>query len=179
MMIPLVAWATELEAARHLGSQTAAAAGLRETVDFSVGTMIELPRACLQSSAIAGEASFLSYGTNDLTQTSLGLSRDDTESTVVRHYQDLGILTASPFQTVDIDGVGELIGISSRRARTANPNIQLGVCGEHGGDPESIQFFDSLRLDYVSCSPFRLPTARVAAAQSEIKRARRAGNSFG
>jgi pyruvate,orthophosphate dikinase len=130
--------------------------------------MIELPRACLQSAQLAAQTSFLSYGTNDLTQTSLGLSRDDTEATIVRHYEDLGIIGGSPFETLDVEGVGELIRISSSRARVANPNIQLGVCGEHGGDPRSINFFDQLDLDYVSCSPFRLPTARVAAAQSAI-----------
>ena len=168
IMIPLVAWAGELEAARHLVVDTARNEGLREGPDFSVGTMIELPRACLQSEAIAKHASFFSYGTNDLTQTALGLSRDDTESTIVRHYENIGILFRSPFQTVDPEGVGELIAISARRARISNPNIQLGVCGEHGGDPVSIRFFDSLGLDYVSCSPFRLPATRVAAAQSAI-----------
>ncbi len=168
LMIPLVAWASELEAARKLVSDTAASEGLTEGADFTVGTMIELPRACLQSAQLAAQTSFLSYGTNDLTQTSLGLSRDDTEATIVRHYEDLGIIGGSPFETLDVEGVGELIRISSSRARVANPNIQLGVCGEHGGDPRSINFFDQLDLDYVSCSPFRLPTARVAAAQSAI-----------
>ena len=168
IMIPLVAWADELQAARKLVADTATDEGLVEGTDFTVGAMVELPRACLQSAALAVESSFLSYGTNDLTQTALGLSRDDTEATIIRHYEDLGIIDTSPFETLDVDGVGELIKISASRARIANPSIQLGVCGEHGGDPRSINFFNAVGLDYVSCSPFRLPTARLAAAQAAI-----------
>ena len=170
IMLPLIGWAAELEASRDLVCRTASSEGLIEGRDFTVGAMIELPRACLESASLAEQSSFLSYGTNDLTQTSLGLSRDDTEATIVRHYEDLGIIDGSPFETLDRKGVGELIKISSSRARVANPNIELGVCGEHGGDPSSIDFFDELGLDYVSCSPYRLPTARVAAAQSAIGR---------
>ena len=135
-------------------------------VEYSVGTMIELPRACLRAGAIAADADFFSFGTNDLTQTTIGLSRDDAEGSFLPIYLSQRILVRSPFETIDVPGVGELVKIAVERGRATKPNLQLGVCGEHGGDPASIEFFDSAGLDYVSCSPFRVPIARVAAAQA-------------
>ena len=128
--------------------------------------MIELPRACLRAGEIAADADFFSFGTNDLTQTTIGLSRDDAEGSFLPIYLSQRILVRSPFETIDVPGVGELVKIAVERSRATKPNLQLGVCGEHGGDPASIEFFDSAGLDYVSCSPFRVPIARVAAAQA-------------
>jgi pyruvate, orthophosphate dikinase len=128
--------------------------------------MIELPRACLVASEIARYAEFFSFGTNDLTQTGLGFSRDDVEAAIVPHYVEAGIVERSPFATIDEQGVGELIQIAIERGRAARPGLEVGICGEHGGDPASIRFFDKAGLDYVSCSPFRVPIARVAAAQA-------------
>ncbi len=135
-------------------------------VEYSVGTMIELPRACLRAGEIAANADFFSFGTNDLTQTTIGLSRDDAEGSFLPVYLSERILVRSPFETIDVDGVGELVKIAVERGRATKPDLQLGICGEHGGDPASIEFFDSAGLDYVSCSPFRVPIARVAAAQA-------------
>jgi len=134
--------------------------------DFEVGTMIELPRACFVAGEIAHHAEFFSFGTNDLTQTGLGFSRDDIEGRIVPHYVDRGIVARSPFATIDEQGVGELVQIAVERGRAARPGLEVGVCGEHGGDPASIRFFHATGLDYVSCSPFRVPVARVAAAQA-------------
>jgi pyruvate,orthophosphate dikinase len=131
--------------------------------------MIELPRACFRAGEIARFAEFFSFGTNDLTQTGLGFSRDDIEALVVPCYQDLGILERSPFQTIDEKGVGELVRLAAKNGRAERPGLELGICGEHGGDPQSIRFFHSAGLDYVSCSPFRVPIARVAAAQAAIE----------
>jgi pyruvate,orthophosphate dikinase len=139
---------------------------LRPGHDFSVGTMIELPRACLVAGDIARHAEFFSFGTNDLTQTGLGFSRDDIEAAIVPHYVETGIVARSPFATIDEQGVGELVRIAIERGRAARPGLQVGICGEHGGDAASIAFFHSAGLDYVSCSPFRVPIARVAAAQA-------------
>jgi pyruvate,orthophosphate dikinase len=131
--------------------------------------MIELPRACLRAADIAAAgAEFFSFGTNDLTQTALGFSRDDIESRLVPEYVDSGILERSPFGTVDENGVGELVQIAAERGRAARAGVELGICGEHGGDPASIRFFHRAGLDYVSCSPYRVPIARVAAAQAAI-----------
>ena len=135
---------------------------------YEIGTMIELPRACLRAGEIAALAEFFSFGTNDLTQTTLGFSRDDIEGRVVPPYIDAGILERSPFGTIDEDGVGELVRIAVERGRAARPDIELGICGEHGGDPDSVRFFARAGLDYVSCSPFRVPIARVAAAQAAL-----------
>jgi pyruvate, orthophosphate dikinase len=166
VMIPLVAYARELELARALVERVAAEEGWDGAL--KVGTMIELPRACLVAGAIAPGADFFSFGTNDLTQTALGFSRDDIEGRIVPLYADLGILERSPFGTLDTDGVGELIDIALTRGRAARPGLQAGICGEHGGDPDSIRFCHGAGLDYVSCSPFRVPVARVAAAQAAI-----------
>jgi pyruvate,orthophosphate dikinase len=169
IMVPLVAYAGELRQCRALIERVAAEEGFPRE-DFQIGSMIELPRACLRAGELAADAEFFSFGTNDLTQTVLGFSRDDIEGKLVPPYIDAGILERSPFGTVDEDGVGELVQIAAERGRAARPGIELGVCGEHGGDPGSIRFFDAVGLDYVSCSPFRVPVARVAAAQAAIAR---------
>jgi pyruvate,orthophosphate dikinase len=137
-------------------------------LELTVGTMIELPRACMAADKIAGEADFFSFGTNDLTQTALGFSRDDVEGSFLAKYIQQKIVDRSPFETIDKPGVGWLVRLAAWTGREAKPHLKLGVCGEHGGDPESIEFFHMAGLDYVSCSPFRVPIARVAAAQAVI-----------
>ena len=129
--------------------------------------MIEIPRSVLVADAIAADADFFSFGTNDLTQMAFGFSRDDIAK-FLKDYQERGILTRDPFETIDTEGVGALIRIGADRGRAAKPKLKLGVCGEHGGDPASIHFFDDVGLDYVSASPFRVPTARLAAAQATL-----------
>ena len=172
IMVPLVATAAELASVRseieHVADTVAVERG--RSVAYRVGAMVELPRAALTADRIAEHAAFFSFGTNDLTQTTWGLSRDDTEATVVRRYLDLGILARSPFETIDVDGVGALVRTAVEKARAARPGIGLGVCGEHGGDPESIRFFAQAGLDYVSCSPFRVPVARLEAGRAAIPR---------
>ena len=168
IMIPLVAYERELELVKDRVVSVAAEEGLSFGTDFGVGTMIELPRACFIADQIARHADFFSFGTNDLTQCALGFSRDDIEGRIIPRYVDEKIVDGSPFATIDQAGVGELIRIAVERGRRGRPDIELGVCGEHGGDPESIRFFHDAGLDYVSCSPFRLPIARVAAAQAAI-----------
>jgi pyruvate,orthophosphate dikinase len=130
--------------------------------------MIELPRACFIADRIARHADFFSFGTNDLTQTAIGFSRDDVEGRIIPRYVDERILDISPFATIDEPGVGELVRTAARLGRLGSVDLELGICGEHGGDPASIGFFHRVGLDYVSCSPFRLPIARVAAAQAQI-----------
>ncbi len=166
IMIPLVAYARELELASDLVIRVAAEEGFEPGRDFGLGTMIELPRACFVAGEIARHAEFFSFGTNDLTQTALGFSRDDIEARVVPHYADSGILERSPFARIDEKGVGELVRMAVERGRAARPGLEVGICGEHGGDPDSIRFCHAAGLDYVSCSPFRVPIARVAAAQA-------------
>ncbi len=168
VMIPLVGYERELQLMRDLVVTTAATEGLREGEDFTVGTMIELPRACLMADQIAHHADFFSFGTNDLTQTGLGFSRDDIEGKILARYIDTKILDRSPFETIDIPGIGELLRMGAWLGRKGRPKLKLGVCGEHGGDPDSISFFHSSGIDYVSCSPYRVPVARVAAAQAAI-----------
>jgi pyruvate,orthophosphate dikinase len=171
IMIPLVDYERELAAMRELVERTAADAFERlgaEPVPFAVGTMIELPRACLIAGRLAGLAEFFSFGTNDLTQTALGFSRDDSEGRFLSEYLRRKIVSRSPFETVDAEGVGELVRTAVERGRAARPGLGLGICGEHGGDPDSIAFFHEAGLDYVSCSPFRVPIARVAAAQAAV-----------
>jgi len=172
IMIPLVAYERELELARERVSAVAREEGLQPGTEFTVGTMIELPRACLVAELIAHHADFFSFGTNDLTQAGLGFSRDDVEGRIIPTYIEEKILGASPFQTIDDIGIGELVRIAVERGRQARSELGLGICGEHGGDPQSIRFFDEVGLDYVSCSPFRVPIARVAAAQAAIASAR-------
>jgi pyruvate,orthophosphate dikinase len=136
-------------------------------VGYLVGTMIELPRAALRAGEIAQKAEFFSFGTNDLTQTVFGLSRDDATS-FAGAYQRLGIFEHDPFVTLDVDGVGELVRLAAERGRAARPGLKLGICGEHGGDPASISFCQTVGLDYVSCSAYRIPIARLAAAQAAL-----------
>jgi pyruvate, orthophosphate dikinase len=168
IMIPLVDYERELELVRDRVLAVAQQEGLSYGADFSVGTMIELPRACFIAGQIARHADFFSFGTNDLTQCGLGFSRDDIEGRIIPRYVEEKIVDVSPFATIDKPGVGELVKLAVQRGRDERADIELGVCGEHGGDPESIRFFHDSGLDYVSCSPFRLPIARVAAAQAAI-----------
>jgi pyruvate,orthophosphate dikinase len=168
IMIPLVAYDRELELVRARVLAVAEQEGLRYGADFSVGTMIELPRACLIADQIAMHADFFSFGTNDLTQAAIGLSRDDVEKSIIPRYIEERIVAVSPFESIDSEGVGALLRIAVERGRATKPDLETGVCGEHGGDPSSIRFFRDAGLDYVSCSPFRLPIARVAAAQAAI-----------
>jgi pyruvate,orthophosphate dikinase len=169
IMIPLVNYEHELELMRDLVNRVGLREGLAPGKDYTVGTMIELPRACTSSDTIARHADFFSFGTNDLTQTALGFSRDDAESKFVPTYLDRKIIDRSPFETIDEPGVGWLVRLAGWLGRESHPGLGLGVCGEHGGDPESIDFFHRAGLDYVSCSPFRVPIARIAAAQATIR----------
>jgi pyruvate,orthophosphate dikinase len=168
IMIPLVDYEHEIEIMRELVVRVGDEEGLHETQDYTVGTMIELPRACFVADRIAEFADFFSFGTNDLTQTALGFSRDDVESKFVPIYMENKIIDRSPFETIDKPGVGWLVRLAAWVGREARPDLKLGICGEHGGDPDSIEFFHMAGLDYVSCSPFRVPIARVAAAQAAI-----------
>jgi len=172
VMIPLAATAREVEVLKEIIDRIAKAVIVETGVEITylVGTMIELPRAALQAEAIAGPAEFFSFGTNDLTQTTYGLSRDDAGS-FLHDYQEKGIVEQDPFVSLDQDGVGELVRIAAERGRKARPDIKLGICGEHGGDPSSIAFCESVGLDYVSCSPFRVPIARLSAAQATVAEA--------
>ena len=172
IMIPLVATDQELELRRGIVEEEMEAATASNGIDISVpvGTMIELPRAALTAGDIAAKADFFSFGTNDLTQMTYGLSRDDAEGLFLREYLERGILPSNPFQTIDTEGVGRLIRVASQEGRESNPRLTVGICGEHGGDPESIAFVREIGLDYVSCSAPRVEGARLAAAQAEIRR---------
>jgi len=171
VMIPLVGHVKELEITKRQVIQAASKVMEREglKLDYLIGTMIELPRAAITADEIAAEADFFSFGTNDLTQTTFGLSRDDAGK-FLPEYVDKGILPCDPFVTIDQGGVGALMEIAIEKGKKTNPNIKLGICGEHGGDPASIEFADRIGLDYVSCSPFRIPIARIAAAHAALKR---------
>ncbi|MFD8934127.1 pyruvate, phosphate dikinase [Streptomyces sp. NPDC059578] len=168
VMIPLVGTVQELEIVRDEAEQVIAEVERARNVDLklSLGTMIELPRAALTAGQIAEAAEFFSFGTNDLTQTVWGFSRDDVEASFFTAYLEKGIFGVSPFETIDKDGVGALVRDAVRAGRAARPDLKLGVCGEHGGDPESVHFFHEVGLDYVSCSPFRIPVARLEAARA-------------
>ncbi|MEX0749288.1 MAG: putative PEP-binding protein, partial [Dehalococcoidia bacterium] len=170
IMIPLVGFDTELRYLRELLETTARkemdAAG--KQIDYQFGTMIELPRAAVTAGQIAETAEFFSFGTNDLTQTALGCSRDDAEGKFLARYLDMGILKDNPFETIDQVGVGAIMRQAIAAGRQTRPNIKLGICGEHGGEPRSVEFFHQIGLDYVSCSPFRVPIARLAAAQAAL-----------
>jgi pyruvate,orthophosphate dikinase len=167
IMIPLVAYETELEYVRAMVEKVVEEeAG--ERLRALIGTMIELPRACFTADKIAKHADFFSFGTNDLTQSALGFSRDDVESRILGTYLERKIIDRSPFETIDKPGVGWLVRLASWVGREGHPGLKLGICGEHGGDPESIAFFDMAGLDYVSCSAYRVPIARLAAAQSQL-----------
>jgi pyruvate,orthophosphate dikinase len=167
IMIPLVAYEKELEIMRRLVDRVFREEG-SEGLELSVGTMIELPRACFVADRIASVADFFSFGTNDLTQTALGFSRDDGERGFLASYMDQHVVDRSPFETIDRPGVGWLVRLAAWTGREEKPDLKLGICGEHGGDPESIAFFQIAGLDYVSCSPYRVPIARVAAAQAAL-----------
>jgi pyruvate,orthophosphate dikinase len=166
IMHPLVAFAEELRRLRELTLRVAEEEGF--DLPYRIGTMIELPRACVRADEIAAEADFFSFGTNDLTQTALGFSRDDAEGKFLTRYLEDGVLAHDPFATLDQDGVGELMRLGVERGRAAAPGLTIGICGEHGGDPASVQFCHALGLDYVSCSPYRVPVARLAAAQAVL-----------
>ncbi|MNI14312.1 Pyruvate, phosphate dikinase [compost metagenome] len=169
IMHPLVALGLEMKYLRELTDRTAeqvfAEAGDR--VDYLVGTMVELPRAALRAADLAEYAEFFSFGTNDLTQTTFGISRDDS-GRFLQVYLDKGIFESDPFVRLDQNGVGDLIRIAEQRGRAAKPGLKMGICGEHGGDPSSIAFCEEVGLDYVSCSPYRVPIARLAAAQAAL-----------
>src|SRR5688500_2968552 len=167
IMIPLVAYERELQLMRGLVERVAGEEGTGD-LRYSVGTMIELPRACFVADRIAEYADFFSFGTNDLTQTALGFSRDDVEGRFLPVYMERKIIDRSPFETIDKPGVGWLVRLAAWVGREAKPSLKLGICGEHGGDPMSIEFFHMAGLDYVSCSPYRIPIARIAAAQAAI-----------
>jgi pyruvate,orthophosphate dikinase len=169
IMVPLIVTKAEFDLvkARIDAMAKAVADETGAKVEYQVGTMIELPRACLKADEIAETAEFFSFGTNDLTQTALGISRDDA-ATFLGTYTSKGILPSDPFMSIDQEGVGELVRIGIERGRRVRPDLKLGICGEHGGDPESVRFFDEVGLDYVSCSPYRVPIARLAAAQATL-----------
>lgn len=197
IMIPLVSSAAELVFCRRIVDNTyrkvresleigtKAAAGMANSVggaatvlpdiNYRFGSMIELPSAALQADSIAKVSDFISFGTNDLTQTTLGLSRDDSER-FIPAFINKGIWINDPFVTIETNSVGQLLEIATQKARNANPGIKIGVCGEHGGDPQSIAFINRLGVDYVSCSPYRVPLARLAAAQATIGLAEQSGN---
>jgi pyruvate,orthophosphate dikinase len=168
IMIPLIGAVQELEVIKEEAEQVLAEVA-KETgvdVDYLIGTMIEVPRAALTAGEIAEAAEFFSFGTNDLTQMGWGFSRDDVEGAFFGRYIDLGIFGVSPFETIDAAGIGRLVRIATEEGRQARPNLKVGVCGEHGGDPESVHFFHEVGLDYVSCSPFRIPVARLEAGRA-------------
>jgi len=170
IMVPLVGHVNEFKIVHELivevAEEVIQKAGVK--LQYKIGTMIELPRAALTADELAVQADFFSFGTNDLTQTAFGLSRDDSGS-FLNEYLDMDLLDKDPFVSVDRGGVGQLIGIAVEKGKKVKPGLHLGVCGEHGGDPASIQFFNEIGLDYVSCSPYRVPTAILAAAQAVIQ----------
>jgi pyruvate,orthophosphate dikinase len=169
VMVPLIATKAEFDLVKARIDAMAAAVTTESKInlDYQVGTMIELPRAALMAAEIAQTAEFFSFGTNDLTQTTFGISRDDAAS-FLGTYTARGILAVDPFVSIDRDGVGELVRIGVERGRRTRKNLKVGICGEHGGDPASIAFCHEVGLDYVSCSPFRVPIARLAAAQAAL-----------
>jgi pyruvate,orthophosphate dikinase len=171
VMIPLIGHVAELAKIKAHLTQVAEAMMQEQEVKvpYLFGTMIEIPRAALTADEIAREAEFFSFGTNDLTQMTFGFSRDDAEGKFLNRYLEQGILADNPFEVLDQDGVGKLMETANRLARETRPDIHLGVCGEHGGEPRSIDFCHRIGLDYVSCSPYRVPVARLAAAQAAIR----------
>ena len=170
-MIPLVGIDKELELMRNTIERVIEEEVKSEEVKelFHIGTMIELPRACVTADEIAKYADFFSFGTNDLTQTTLGYSRDDAEGKFLAHYLQNDVIPENPFMVIDQKGVGELVKLAVEKSKVTKPNLKRGICGEHGGDPESIKFFHETGLNYVSCSPFRVPVARLAAAQVTLE----------
>ncbi|MCL1898478.1 MAG: PEP-utilizing enzyme, partial [Micrococcales bacterium] len=170
VMVPLIGSVVEMELVRDEVERIIAEVADQQnvTLDIPIGCMIELPRAAMTADEIARSAEFFSFGTNDLTQTTWGFSRDDVEGTFFKEYIEAGVFTVSPFETIDEPGVGGLVKEAVKRGQQTRPDIKLGVCGEHGGDPVSIHFFNKVGLDYVSCSPFRVPVARLEAGRSAI-----------
>jgi pyruvate,orthophosphate dikinase len=170
IMIVLIGFPKELQNQLEIVHRTAkqVMAEKKAKVSYLVGTMIEIPRGALCADEIAKDAQFFSFGTNDLTQTTLGMSRDDSGS-FLPHYQELEIVKNNPFASIDQAGVGQLMQIAIEKGRKTRPDIKLGICGEHGGDPSSVEFCHNIGLTYVSCSPFRVPVARLAAAQAVLK----------
>jgi pyruvate,orthophosphate dikinase len=170
IMIPLVSHVRELALQREVVEKAAREVfqARKRKVPYLTGTMIEIPRAALTADEVAQEAQFFSFGTNDLTQTTFGLSRDDT-GPIIGEYEKLGILKEDPFQVIDAAGVGQLVRMGTEKGRQARPGLKVGICGEHGGDPASVEFCHTVGLDYVSCSPYRIPVARLAAAQIALK----------
>ena len=166
IMHPLVGFGEEL---RRLRAMTVATASEEREIEYQIGTMIELPRACVRADEIAEHADFFSFGTNDLTQTALGFSRDDAEGKFLTRYLEDGVLERNPFETIDQGGVGDLMRIAVERGRSVKDDLKMGICGEHGGEPTSVAFCHELGLEYVSCSPYRVPLARLAAAQAALK----------
>jgi len=171
IMIPLVGTVQELEIIREESVQVIREVAAEHGVelDIPIGTMIELPRAALTAGQIAESAEFFSFGTNDLTQTTWGFSRDDVEASFFSTYLEKGVFGVSPFESLDVDGVGRLVRIAAEEGRATRPGLKLGVCGEHGGDPASVHFFHEVGLDYVSCSPFRVPVARLEAGRAALR----------
>jgi pyruvate,orthophosphate dikinase len=171
VMIPLTGHVNELKVIQpqleEIARQVTAEKGVQ--VEYKFGTMIEIPRACVTAGEIAQLAQFFSFGTNDLTQMTFGYSRDDAEARFLLEYVDKGILPRNPFQTIDRDGVGGLMQMAVQKGRATRPDLEVGICGEHGGDPDSIEFCHSIGQNYVSCSPFRVPIARLAAAHAALK----------
>ena len=170
VMIPLTASVQEMEIAREATAKVLAEVEAETGVHVHtmIGTMIEVPRAAMIAGEIAKSAEFFSYGTNDLTQMTWGFSRDDVEGAFFSPYIEMGIFGVSPFETIDPDGVGRMVRIASEEGRAARPDLELGVCGEHGGDPDSVHFFHEVGLNYVSCSPFRVPVARLEAGRAVV-----------
>ncbi len=172
-MFPLVGTSTEMkmlkDSAVKIADEIIAKYGVK--LDYLMGTMIEIPRAAVIADVIAKDAEFFSFGTNDLTQMTFGYSRDDAGK-FLPVYVDKKVLKADPFQTIDVEGVGKLVEMGVKLGRQTRHDLKCGVCGEHGGDPDSVEFFHNVGLNYVSCSPFRVPIARLAAAQANIKRPR-------
>jgi pyruvate,orthophosphate dikinase len=166
-MVPLVGTVQELETVRAAAQRVLDEEG---SCGIPIGTMIEVPRAALTAGQIASAADFFSLGTNDLTQMTWGFSRDDVERTFFDRYLEAGIFNASPFETLDRDGIGRLVRMAVAEGREAKPALKIGVCGEHGGNPESVHFFHDAGLDYVSCSPFRIPVARLEAGRAALAR---------
>ena len=173
-MIPLVGEVKELKFVKDVVVKTAEAvmAEKGKKIEYKVGTMIEIPRAAVTADEIAKEAEFFSFGTNDLTQMTFGFSRDDA-SKFLNYYYDKKIYEQDPFAKLDQNGVGKLVDMAAKLGRTTRPDIKLGICGEHGGDPSSVEFCHNVGLDYVSCSPYRVPVARLAAAQAQVKNPRK------
>jgi pyruvate,orthophosphate dikinase len=171
IMIPLVGYVNELKVQKEIVDSVAKEvmekAGVE--VQYMVGTMIELPRAAVTADEIAQQAEFFSFGTNDLTQTTLGVSRDDAQGTFLRFYLENGVIDSDPFMSIDENGVGALIKIAVEKGKSTRPDLEVGICGEHGGDPNTIDFCHRAGLDYVSCSPFRVPIARLAAAHAQLR----------